>query len=226
MMLVLAAAARGPDGGRVDPPFLFLALLPLVIVGGARGVQRGRDGRPGAGRPRRASARSTRCCAGSAPALAGHRAGVLPADPGRAGLRARASASCWAARRCSPRALMTAGVGPWLPFQMLVSAWIGMGAGLLPRRLTGRAEIAVLVGLRHRRVVRLRHPDEPVRAGPSPSASRSRATRARCRTSRARRCSRTCSGSPSTRCSPRPAAGTPAARSPRRSRWSCSARRC
>ena len=40
---------------------------------------------------------------------------------------------------------MTAGVGPWLPFQMLVSAWVGMGAGFLPRRFTGRAEIAVLV---------------------------------------------------------------------------------
>jgi energy-coupling factor transport system substrate-specific component len=43
-------------------------------------------------------------------------------------------------------ALMTAGVGPWLPFQMLVSAWVGMGAGLLPRRPRGRAEIAMLVG--------------------------------------------------------------------------------
>ncbi|MBM7814958.1 energy-coupling factor transport system substrate-specific component [Saccharothrix algeriensis] len=43
-------------------------------------------------------------------------------------------------------ALLTAGVGPWLPFQMLCSAWIGMGAGLLPRRVAGRAEIAVLVG--------------------------------------------------------------------------------
>ena len=42
-------------------------------------------------------------------------------------------------------ALMTAGVGPWLPFQMLGSAWVGMGAGLLPRRVTGRAEIAMLV---------------------------------------------------------------------------------
>ena len=39
---------------------------------------------------------------------------------------------------------MTAGVGPWLPFQMLVSAWVGMGAGLLPRRARGRAEIAML----------------------------------------------------------------------------------
>ena len=43
-------------------------------------------------------------------------------------------------------ALMTAGVGPWLPFQMLVLGWVGMGAGLLPRRVTGRREIAMLAG--------------------------------------------------------------------------------
>lgn len=42
-------------------------------------------------------------------------------------------------------ALLTAGVGPWLPFQMLTSAWIGLGAGLLPRRFRGRREIAMLV---------------------------------------------------------------------------------
>lgn len=42
-------------------------------------------------------------------------------------------------------ALLTAGVGPWLPFQMMASAWIGMGAGLLPRRARGRSEIAMLV---------------------------------------------------------------------------------
>lgn len=42
-------------------------------------------------------------------------------------------------------ALLTAGVGPWLPFQMLCCAWVGMFAGLLPRRVTGRAEIAMLV---------------------------------------------------------------------------------
>lgn len=41
-------------------------------------------------------------------------------------------------------ALLTAGVGPWLPFQMMSSAWIGMGAGLLPSRVRGRAEIAML----------------------------------------------------------------------------------
>jgi len=42
-------------------------------------------------------------------------------------------------------ALLTAGVGPWLPFQMLCSAWIGMGAGLLPRRVRGRREVVMLV---------------------------------------------------------------------------------
>jgi energy-coupling factor transport system substrate-specific component len=43
-------------------------------------------------------------------------------------------------------ALITAGVGPWLPFQMLGAAWIGLGAGLLPHRVRGRWEIALLAG--------------------------------------------------------------------------------
>jgi len=41
-------------------------------------------------------------------------------------------------------ALITGGVGPWLPFQMMAAAWVGMGAGLLPRALRGRSEIAVI----------------------------------------------------------------------------------
>ncbi|MBO0981992.1 ATP-binding cassette domain-containing protein [Microbacterium sp. SD291] len=36
------------------------------------------------------------------------------------------------------------GFGPWTPFQMFACAWVGAGAGLLPRRLDGRAEIAML----------------------------------------------------------------------------------
>lgn len=40
-------------------------------------------------------------------------------------------------------ALLTGGVGPWLPYQMLGAAWVGLGAGLLPRARR-RAEIAVL----------------------------------------------------------------------------------
>ena len=39
--------------------------------------------------------------------------------------------------------MITGGVGPWLPFQMLGAAWVGLGAGLLPA-LRGRAEIVLL----------------------------------------------------------------------------------
>jgi energy-coupling factor transport system substrate-specific component len=40
-------------------------------------------------------------------------------------------------------ALITGGVGPWLPFQMFAASWVGLGAGLLPAA-RGRAEIAML----------------------------------------------------------------------------------
>ncbi|WP_078941330.1 ECF transporter S component [Streptomyces cellulosae] len=43
-------------------------------------------------------------------------------------------------------ALLTGGVGPWMPFQMLAMGWFAMGAGLLPGpdRLRGRTERALL----------------------------------------------------------------------------------
>jgi energy-coupling factor transport system substrate-specific component len=40
-------------------------------------------------------------------------------------------------------ALLTSGVGPWLPFQMLAAAWIGFFAGCLPPT-RGRTEILLL----------------------------------------------------------------------------------
>jgi energy-coupling factor transport system substrate-specific component len=40
-------------------------------------------------------------------------------------------------------ALLTAGVGPWMPYQMFGCAWVGMLAGLLPP-LRGKAEILML----------------------------------------------------------------------------------
>ncbi|HWB67289.1 MAG TPA: ECF transporter S component [Mycobacteriales bacterium] len=40
-------------------------------------------------------------------------------------------------------ALLTAGVGPWLPFEMLGAAWVGFGAGCLPRA-SGRRELVML----------------------------------------------------------------------------------
>jgi energy-coupling factor transport system substrate-specific component len=41
-------------------------------------------------------------------------------------------------------ALITGGVGPWLPFQMLAAAWVGFGAGCLPPA-RGRRELGLLV---------------------------------------------------------------------------------
>lgn len=43
-------------------------------------------------------------------------------------------------------ALLTAGIGPWLPTQMLCAGWVGLGAGLLPRRSKGLGELWLLVG--------------------------------------------------------------------------------
>lgn len=42
-------------------------------------------------------------------------------------------------------ALLTGGLGPWLPFQMLAAAWVGLGAGLLPPA-KGRVEVVLLAG--------------------------------------------------------------------------------
>lgn len=41
-------------------------------------------------------------------------------------------------------ALLTGGVGPWLPFQMLAASWVGMGAGLLPP-MRGKREVVLLM---------------------------------------------------------------------------------
>ena len=42
--------------------------------------------------------------------------------------------------------VVTGGIGPWTPFQMFACAWVGAGAGLLPRRVTGTAEVIMLCG--------------------------------------------------------------------------------
>jgi energy-coupling factor transport system ATP-binding protein len=38
------------------------------------------------------------------------------------------------------------GNGPWTPFQIFACAWVGAGAGLLPRRVRGKAELWMLGG--------------------------------------------------------------------------------
>ncbi|MET0913961.1 MAG: ECF transporter S component, partial [Acidimicrobiales bacterium] len=49
----------------------------------------------------------------------------------------------------STSALITGGMGPWLPFQMLALAWMGAGAGFvgrMTRRLPVPAEVVILAG--------------------------------------------------------------------------------
>lgn len=41
--------------------------------------------------------------------------------------------------------IITAGVGPWLPYQMFTAGWVGLSAGLLPHLRRPRAELALLL---------------------------------------------------------------------------------
>ncbi|MFZ2502889.1 MAG: ECF transporter S component [Nocardioides sp.] len=131
-------------GDRVQPPFLFLLLLPLVLaVVLAEMSDGGIDAR-------------TLALLGVLTAINAVLRGI---SAGLAGVELVFFLLILAGRVFGPgfgfvlgctslaaSALVTAGVGPWLPYQMLVSAWVGMGAGLLPGRgrLRGRAEIALL----------------------------------------------------------------------------------
>ena len=44
-------------------------------------------------------------------------------------------------------AAITAGVGPWLPFQMLCTGWVGLAAGWLPTWKTAQVEVAIAAAL-------------------------------------------------------------------------------
>ena len=142
MMLVWPLLLRVQPNDRIDPPFLFLALLPIVIAVVLAELSDG--------------GLDTRVLAvlGVLSAVIAILRGL---SAGTGGVELVFFLLVLAGRVFGPgfgfvlgvtslfaSALLTAGVGPWLPFQMLVSAWVGMGAGLLPRRVTGRAEIAML----------------------------------------------------------------------------------
>ena len=99
---VLAAAPAGRHRGAGGPAVPLPGAAADRDRGGARRAQRGRPRPAGARRPRRAQ-RGQRDPARHLAGHGGRRADVLPADPRRPGLRARASASCWAAPRSSRR---------------------------------------------------------------------------------------------------------------------------
>jgi energy-coupling factor transport system substrate-specific component len=142
MMLMWPLLVRQSSGGQVGPPFVFLALLPVVIVVVlAEVTEGGLD-------PRVLAVLGV---------LSAVNAVLRALSPGTAGVELVFFILILAGRvfgagfgfvlGCTSlfaSALLTGGVGPWLPYQMLVSAWVGMGAGILPRRLAGRAEIAML----------------------------------------------------------------------------------
>lgn len=143
MMLVWPLLLRTPDAARVEPPFLFLALLPLVIVVVLAELSEG-------GMDARVLA--------ILGVLSAINAVMRALSAGIAGIELVFFLLILGGRVFGPAfgfalgctslfasALLTAGVGPWLPYQMLVSAWVGLGAGLLPRRFTGRSEIVLLV---------------------------------------------------------------------------------
>ncbi|HET7069061.1 MAG TPA: ECF transporter S component [Nocardioides sp.] len=142
MMLMWPLLGRHSSGGQVGPPFVFLALIPVVIVVVLAEVTEG-------GLDSRVLA--------VLGVLSAVNAVLRGLSPGTGGVELVFFLLILAGRvfgagfgfvlGCTSlfaSALLTGGVGPWLPYQMLVSAWVGMAAGLLPRRVTGRAEIAML----------------------------------------------------------------------------------
>ncbi|RZQ65303.1 ECF transporter S component [Amycolatopsis suaedae] len=139
---LFAAPAPDPQAHSVDAPFIFLATLPVLIVIVLAEISSG-------GIDSKALAMLG--------VLAAVNAGLRPLGAGTGGIETVFFLLILAGRVFGPgfgfvlgstslfaSALLTAGVGPWLPFQMLSSSMLGLGAGLLPRRVRGRAEIAML----------------------------------------------------------------------------------
>jgi energy-coupling factor transport system substrate-specific component len=127
-----------------DAPWLFALLLPLLLaVVAATIADTGLDAKAVA----------------MLGMLAATGAALRPLGAGTAGLEPMFFLMVLAGRVLGPgfgfvlgavsmfaSALLTGGVGPWLPFQMLSLGWFTMGAGLLPgpHRLRGRPELLLL----------------------------------------------------------------------------------
>lgn len=133
-----------PSASRVGPPFVFLALLPVVVLVVVVELTEGG-----------VDAKSLALLG----VLTAVNAALRSLDAGLAGVELVFFLLVLAGRvfgagfgfvlGCTSlfaSALLTSGVGPWLPYQMLCASWIGLGAGLLPRRVAGRGELAMLVG--------------------------------------------------------------------------------
>ncbi|WOX24619.1 ECF transporter S component [Streptomyces solicathayae] len=141
---LLADADAAVTSHAGDAPWLFAALLPLLVaVVVATVADSGMDAKAVA----------------MLGVLAAVGAALRPLGAGTAGLEPMFFLMVLSGRVLGPgfgfvlgsvtmfaSALLTGGVGPWMPFQMLSMAWFTMGAGLLPgsHRLRGRAELLLL----------------------------------------------------------------------------------
>lgn len=133
-----------PDEPRVDPPFIFLMLLPVLIaVVLAEFSEGGLDSKVLAllGVLTAINAVLRGVSAGTGGVELVFFLLILGGRVFGAGF-----GFVFGCTTLFASALLTAGVGPWLPFQMLAAAWVGMFAGLLPRRPRGRWELAMLIG--------------------------------------------------------------------------------
>ncbi|PHQ50417.1 ECF transporter S component [Streptomyces cinnamoneus] len=140
---LLAASSSGLAHSK-DAPWLFAALLPLLLaVAVATIADSGLDAKAVA----------------MLGVLAATGAALRPLGAGTAGIEPMFFLMVLSGRVLGPgfgfvlgslsmfaSALLTGGVGPWMPFQMLAMGWVSMGAGLLPGpdRLRGRGELAML----------------------------------------------------------------------------------
>ncbi|MGW8453178.1 ECF transporter S component [Streptomyces niveus] len=140
---LLADSASGLAHSQ-DAPWLFAALLPLLVaVVVATIADSGLDAKAVA----------------MLGVLAAVGAALRPLGAGTAGLEPMFFLMVLSGRVLGPgfgfvlgsvtmfaSALLTGGVGPWMPFQMLSMGWFTMGAGLLPGpdRLRGRGESLML----------------------------------------------------------------------------------
>ena len=148
----LLAAPTSGLAHSTDAPWLFAALLPLLI---AVVVAQISEGRISTGGQAGFEAKSIALLG----VLAAAGAALRPLGAGTAGLEPTFFLMVLSGRVLGPgfgfvlgnvslfaSALLTAGVGPWLPFQMLGMGWVCLGAGLLPRPATlrGRRELWLL----------------------------------------------------------------------------------
>ncbi|MFJ8665560.1 ECF transporter S component [Streptomyces sp. NPDC093600] len=141
---LLADSGSAVGSHSADAPWLFAALLPLLVAVVVATIADG-------GLDAKAVAMLG--------VLAAVGAALRPLGAGTAGLEPMFFLMVLSGRVLGPgfgfvlgsvtmfaSALLTGGVGPWMPFQMLSMGWFTMGAGLLPGadRLRGRGELLML----------------------------------------------------------------------------------